>query len=67
MHAGYQVLTEIQNIMAKDELSAVKDGLLVDASNRFFTLIPTVHPSVISDHTILKSKVVFSSASKWEG
>ncbi|CAM6043738.1 unnamed protein product [Sphagnum compactum] len=54
---GYQVLTEIQNIMAKDELSAVKDGLLVDASNRFFTLIPTVHPSVISDHTILKSKI----------
>ncbi len=57
-------MTEIQNIMAKDELSAVKDGLLVDASNRFFTLIPTVHPSVISDHTILKSKVVFSPASK---
>ena len=43
--------------MGEGEPDPRKEGLLVDASNRFFTLIPTVHPTVISDLQILKSKV----------
>ncbi|CAM6084251.1 unnamed protein product [Calypogeia fissa] len=52
---GFQVLTEIQNLL--DGKSSQKDGLLVDASNRFFTLIPSVHPNVIRDKELLKAKI----------
>lgn len=55
--AGYAVLTEIQNILGAADQGPRQQGLLVDASNRFFTLIPTVHPLVISDEQTLKSKV----------
>ncbi|KAJ7561684.1 hypothetical protein O6H91_03G037600 [Diphasiastrum complanatum] len=55
---GFQVLTELQNIMNLTEPSTGrKEGLLVDASNRFFTLIPTVHPHVIRDMDDLKAKI----------
>jgi hypothetical protein len=55
--AGYEVLTEIQNILKDANNGPREQGLLVDASNRFFTLIPTVHPLIISDEQTLKSKV----------
>lgn len=61
--SGYEVLTEIQNILGEDENKPRQEGMLVDASNRFFTLIPTVHPVVISDSEILKSKVLISNLS----
>lgn len=34
-----------------------KEGLLLDASNRFFTLIPSVQPNVINSVKMLKTKV----------
>ena len=58
--AGYEVLTEIQNILKDAGNGPRQQGLLVDASNRFFTLIPTVHPMVISNEQTLKSKVIGS-------
>lgn len=61
LFSGYEVLTELQNIMGEGEPDPCKEGLLVDASNRFFTLIPTVHPTVISDLQTLKSKVLPSN------
>lgn len=55
---GFEVLTEIQNIMAADTLTAErKDSALKDASNRFFTLIPAIDPHVISTDEELRSKV----------
>ncbi|XP_024382940.1 poly [ADP-ribose] polymerase 1 isoform X2 [Physcomitrium patens] len=54
---GYEVLTEIQNILKEAVHGPREQGLLVDASNRFFTLIPTVHPMIISDEQTLKSKI----------
>lgn len=35
----------------------VKETLLVDASNRFFTVIPSIHPHVIKDEDDFKLKV----------
>ncbi|KAL0435635.1 UNVERIFIED_CONTAM: Poly [ADP-ribose] polymerase 1 [Sesamum radiatum] len=34
-----------------------KESLLVDASNRFFTVIPSIHPHVIKDEDEFKAKV----------
>jgi len=31
--------------------------LIVDASNRFFTVIPSIHPHIIRDEDDFKSKV----------
>jgi hypothetical protein len=53
--SAFQVLTEIQNIL-KDHSDRM-NNLLVDASNRFFTLVPHVHPRIIVDQDTLKSKV----------
>ena len=53
--SAFQVLTEIQNILT--DHSDRMNSLLVDASNRFFTLVPHVHPRIISDQDALKSKV----------
>lgn len=36
---------------------SVKESLIVDASNRFFTVIPSIHPHVIQDEDDFKSKV----------
>lgn len=35
----------------------MKESLIVDASNRFFTVIPSIHPHVIRDEDDFKSKV----------
>lgn len=55
---GFQVLTEIQNAlqMATDGTGR-REGALVDASNRFFTLIPSVHPRVIRTLDDLQAQV----------
>lgn len=56
---GFEALTEIQNLLnnnAKHD-PAVKESLIMDASNRFFTLIPSIHPHVIRDEDDFKAKV----------
>uniref|UniRef100_A0A6I9R1H2 Poly [ADP-ribose] polymerase n=1 Tax=Elaeis guineensis var. tenera TaxID=51953 RepID=A0A6I9R1H2_ELAGV len=56
---GFEALTEIQNLLnnnAKHD-PVVKESLIVDASNRFFTLIPSIHPHVIRDEDDFKAKV----------
>lgn len=35
----------------------MKESLIIDASNRFFTMIPSIHPHVIRDEDVFKSKV----------
>lgn len=55
---GFEALTEIQNLLSSNAHNpAVRDTLIVDASNRFFTVIPSVHPHVIRDEDDFKSKV----------
>ncbi|KAL2609830.1 hypothetical protein R1flu_028403 [Riccia fluitans] len=54
---GFQVLTEIQDLMNMSNDHPQKEGLMVDASNRFFTLIPSVQPNVIKDERTLKTKI----------
>ncbi|KAI3806057.1 hypothetical protein L1987_21948 [Smallanthus sonchifolius] len=55
---GFEVLTELQDLLNKStDNSAVKESMIVDASNRFFTVIPSVHPHVIKDEDDFKSKV----------
>ncbi|GAB2226411.1 hypothetical protein Drorol1_Dr00022216 [Drosera rotundifolia] len=55
---GFEALTQIQNLLANNDLSpAMKESLFVDASNRFFTLIPSIHPHVIKDEDEFQSKV----------
>lgn len=53
---AFQVLTEVQNVLSSDNLDK-RNSLLVDASNRFFTLVPHVHPQIISNEEALKSKI----------
>lgn len=55
---GFEVLTEVQNLIElNDSDVGRKESLIVDASNRFFTLIPSVHPHIIRDEDDLKSKI----------
>ncbi|CAM8931406.1 unnamed protein product [Rhodiola kirilowii] len=55
---GFEALTEIQNLLNNNSHDAsMKESLLVNASNRFFTLIPSVHPHVIRDEDDFQSKV----------
>lgn len=55
---GFEALTQIQNLLENMDLqSSVKESLIVDASNRFFTVIPSIHPHVIRDEDDFKSKV----------
>eukprot|EP01018_Ginkgo_biloba_P034176 Gb_33067 [translate_table: standard] len=55
---GFEVLTEVQNLINLSEpVMGLRESLIVDASNRFFTLIPTVHPHIIRDEADLKSKI----------
>lgn len=57
-HAGFEALTEIQNLLNSSIIDqSIKDSLLVDASNRFFTVIPSIHPHIIRDEDEFKSKV----------
>ncbi|KAF8392235.1 hypothetical protein HHK36_022577 [Tetracentron sinense] len=55
---GFEALTEIQNLLnSSNHDPSVKESLIVDASNRFFTVIPSIHPHVIRDDDDFKSKV----------
>ncbi|XWS76285.1 hypothetical protein CRYUN_Cryun01aG0162500 [Craigia yunnanensis] len=55
---GFEVLTEIQNLLNCNAYDpSVKESLIIDASNRFFTVIPSVHPHVLRDEDDFKSKV----------
>ncbi|KAL9243016.1 hypothetical protein vseg_016958 [Gypsophila vaccaria] len=55
---GFEALTQIQNLLENAALQpSVKESLIVDASNRFFTMIPSIHPHVIRDEDDFKSKV----------
>ena len=55
---GFEALTQIQNLLENTVLQpSVKESLIVDASNRFFTVIPSIHPHVIRDEDDFKSKV----------
>lgn len=55
---GFEALTEIQNLLSTSgQDSSIKESLIIDASNRFFTVIPSIHPHVIKDELEFKSKV----------
>ncbi|KAL5796559.1 hypothetical protein ACOSQ2_001379 [Xanthoceras sorbifolium] len=55
---GFEALSEIQNLLNSYALDiSVKESLIIDASNRFFTVIPSIHPHVIRDEDDFKSKV----------
>lgn len=55
---GFEALTEIQNLLSTTgQDSSIKESLMIDASNRFFTMIPSIHPHVIRDDLEFKSKV----------
>lgn len=55
---GFEALTQIQNLLGNADLQiSVRESLIVDASNRFFTVIPSIHPHVIRDEDDFKSKV----------
>ncbi|GMH02358.1 hypothetical protein Nepgr_004197 [Nepenthes gracilis] len=55
---GFEALTQIQNLLSNDAFDpSMKESLIVDASNRFFTVIPSIHPHVIRDEDDFKSKV----------
>ncbi|KAG1354900.1 putative Poly [ADP-ribose] polymerase [Cocos nucifera] len=55
---GFEALTEIQNLLKNNAKHDpfVKESLIVDASNRFFTVIPSIHPHVIRDEDDFKAK-----------
>lgn len=57
--AGFEALSEIQNLLkdTADQALAVRESLIVAASNRFFTLIPSIHPHIIRDEDDLMIKV----------
>jgi len=51
-------LTEIQNLLSSNAHDpSIKESLIIDASNRFFTVIPSIHPHAIRDEDDFKSKV----------
>ncbi|KAF3436180.1 hypothetical protein FNV43_RR23272 [Rhamnella rubrinervis] len=55
---GFEALTEIQNLLNSNTHDpSAKESLIIDASNRFFTMIPSIHPHVIRDEDVFKSKV----------
>ncbi|CAL5193723.1 unnamed protein product [Lathyrus oleraceus] len=55
---GFEALTDIQNLFTSGNPdSSVRDSLLIDASNRFFTVIPSIHPHIIRDEDDFKAKV----------
>ncbi|CAN4093329.1 unnamed protein product [Withania somnifera] len=55
---GFEALTEIQNLLScTNHDPTVKETLLIDASNRFFTVIPSIHPHIIKDEDDFKLKI----------
>lgn len=58
LYSGFEALTEIQNLLNNNgHAPSIKESLIIDASNRFFTVIPSIHPRVIRDEDDFKSKV----------
>lgn len=56
--SGFEALTQIQNLLKNTDYDpTVKESLIVDASNKFFTVIPSIHPHVIRDEDDFKLKV----------
>jgi len=63
---GFEALTEIQRLLTEsDPQPTMKESLLVDASNRFFTMIPSIHPHIIRDEDDFKSKVLAIEHEPW--
>lgn len=57
--SGFEALTEIQNLLNNSMHDpSLKESLIIDASNRFFTVIPSIHPHIIRDEDDFKSKVI---------
>ncbi|KAM6592239.1 hypothetical protein CsatA_014844 [Cannabis sativa] len=56
---GFEALTELQNLLKNSNHNndSMLESLIVDASNRFFTVIPSIHPHVIRDEDDFKSKL----------
>ncbi|GLU07733.1 hypothetical protein SLE2022_246810 [Rubroshorea leprosula] len=55
---GFEALTEIQNLLNSNAYDpSVKERLIIDASNRFFTVIPSIHPHIIRNEDDFMSKV----------
>ncbi|KAF2302489.1 hypothetical protein GH714_036547 [Hevea brasiliensis] len=47
---GFEALTEMQNLLnSSTHDPSIKESLIIDAGNRFFTAIPSIHPHVIRD------------------
>ncbi|CAL1383211.1 unnamed protein product [Linum trigynum] len=58
IHKGFEALTDIQSLLYNSSHDpSMRESLMLDASNRFFTIIPSIHPRVIRDEDDLKSKV----------
>ena len=65
---GFEALTDIQNLLeTKNSDPSARESLLVDASNRFFTLIPSIHPHIIRDEDDFKSKVCITICINFPG
>lgn len=63
---GFEALTEIQRLLTEsDPQPSIKENLLVDASNKFFTMIPSIHPHIIRDEDDFKSKVLAVEHTPW--
>ncbi|KAL7113065.1 hypothetical protein ACP275_04G040200 [Erythranthe tilingii] len=55
---GFEALTQIQDLLSSTAYTpSIRENLIVDASNKFFTVIPSIHPRVIKDEDDFKSKV----------
>ncbi|KAL6516147.1 Poly [ADP-ribose] polymerase 1 [Orobanche gracilis] len=56
---GFEALTKIQDLLngSTNHAPALKETLIIDASNRFFTVIPSIHPHVIKDEDDFQAKV----------
>lgn len=56
---GFEALTEIQNLLNNNNglEPTIRESLIVDASNRFFTLIPSIHPHIIKSEDDFNAKV----------
>lgn len=55
---GFEALIVIENLLSISAYNpTVRDSLIIDASNRFFTMIPFFYPHVIKDENDFKSKV----------
>ncbi|KAF5930484.1 hypothetical protein HYC85_031357 [Camellia sinensis] len=62
---SFEALTEIHNLLNSNVHNAsYKESLIVDASNLFFTVIPSIHPHVIRDENDFKSKTGFDVHNK---